>query len=802
MLNSEWQPISPMPINVFPPNFTHYQLGEPIAKYPYYDVNNNLWSYILRFLSSDGKKEIRPYSYGINKGKEGWHFKINLGFRPLYNLPAIIANPDKIILIAEGEKDTNAANKLLPEYVATTTMFGAQSPNLTDFSLLKERIVIIFPDNDEAGELYSQKVATLLLDAKVKEVRIVKLSKEFPKKWGLADLLPENLTINDIKNLINSAPIIKNNIAPIIEKQSLENGWPYRLKDGWILYGEKNQDDKEVWKKVCSELRIDALTRDNESENWGRLLLIKDINNKIHRWAMPMEMLSTEGSLYRGELLRLGLLIDSNQKSKPLLQDYIATAKPDQQLLCVHRIGWHQDEKTRTPVFVLPDIAFGSNEILLQGTNIDRKTFSTKGNLLEWQQTIAAFAIGNPFICLSLSIAFAPPLLEMLGCESGGIHLYGNSSTGKTTAIQIAGSVWGGGGLSGYLKQWRMTCNGLEGVASNHCDSLLCLDELSQISSKDAAEASYMLANGMGKLRANKTGGLRESNQWRLLFLSNGEIPLSEKIKEDQFQKTHAGQEVRFIDISIDTGNGMGIFENIHGYESSEVFSRHFKESINNYYGTAIREFLKLLINSRNDPKLITFLKEQINNFIQANCPKNSDGQVKRVCNRFALIAAAGELASHYGILPWAKGTAFESASICFKRWLSGRDGIDSSETINAIKQVQHFFEMHGSSRFSDIIIQNGIKKYVDDSKTFNRVGFRFKNQNEETEFYVFSNIFKNDICKGLNSKIVSKILLEKEYIYPSNEVGRFEIKKSIPGISKNTRFYHFKSKILSGDYD
>jgi uncharacterized protein (DUF927 family) len=50
---------------------------------------------------------------------------------------------------------------------------------------------------------------------------------------------------------------------------------------------------------------------------------------------------------------------------------------------------------------------------------------------------------------LAISAAFAGPLLNLIDAESGGFHLRGASSIGKTTALVLAGSVWGGGGVKG-----------------------------------------------------------------------------------------------------------------------------------------------------------------------------------------------------------------------------------------------------------------------------------------------------------------------------------------------------------------
>ena len=45
---------------------------------------------------------------------------------------------------------------------------------------------------------------------------------------------------------------------------------------------------------------------------------------------------------------------------------------------------------------------------------------------------------------------------------------------------------------------------------------------------KQAGEAAYMLANGKGKARASRTGDARAPASWRLLFLSSGEIGITE----------------------------------------------------------------------------------------------------------------------------------------------------------------------------------------------------------------------------------------------------------------------------------
>ena len=90
------------------------------------------------------------------------------------------------------------------------------------------------------------------------------------------------------------------------------------------------------------------------------------------------------------------------------------------------------------------------------------------------------------------------------GYTGGGFHLIGTSSTGKTTALYVAGSVWGGRSNKGFLDTWKSTANGLEAVAQLHNHCLLLLDEINEVNPYEVGATVYALANGSGKSRMNK----------------------------------------------------------------------------------------------------------------------------------------------------------------------------------------------------------------------------------------------------------------------------------------------------------
>ena len=57
----------------------------------------------------------------------------------------------------------------------------------------------------------------------------------------------------------------------------------------------------------------------------------------------------------------------------------------------------------------------------------------------------ATLASGHVLLTLAISAALAGPLLHLAGYEGGGVHSLGQSSTGKTTVLRLAASVWGRG---------------------------------------------------------------------------------------------------------------------------------------------------------------------------------------------------------------------------------------------------------------------------------------------------------------------------------------------------------------------
>lgn len=576
--------------------------------------------------------------------------------------------------------------------------------------------------------------------------------------------------------------------------------WGFRLTSSGVEWRDDSADEPS-WRRLCGPLAVVADTRDSRSDNWGRLLAFADRDDVRHEWAASMAEISRgmAGEVI-STLAAMGLEVPTSARDKAKLIDYITTAKPNTACRCVSRIGWDGD------TFVLPENTFSatndiagnnarSNErVLFQHDGGDfSHTYRTGGTLDDWKALIAAPCAGNSRLVLALSCAFAGPLLSLASEESGGFHLRGGSSLGKSTALEVAASVWGGGGLKGNVQTWRATANGLEAIAARHCDAFLALDELGQADGRAAGEAAYLLANGQGKARANRKGSVRTAAEWNVIFLSSGELSLADKIASDGFGKrAMAGQEVRIIDLPADAAEGLGLFETLHDWQSPAKLADHLKRASKEFYGEASRAYLTWLVGN------IEVATAELNSVRRRLLPQmlgpESSGQVSRVAARFTLVATAGELAVRAGVLPWLRGEAENAALRCFAAWLAGRGGSEPSEIREGIAAIRYFLERDGASRF----------QYWDDSTTTvrDRAGFwrRFDNDgaSEGRHYFILPEVFKRDVLHGYDAGMIARAMVERGLIV-ADKAGRPSTSCRVPAMGKTQRLYQISETIFDG---
>jgi putative DNA primase/helicase len=163
-----------------------------------------------RFDTPNGDKEVLPMYWDGS----AWRPKAHPTPRPLYRLDELTAYPEAPVVVAEGEKDADAAARLAPYAIATTSPGGSGAAKRADWTPLQGRRVLIWPDADSdyecKGGKYADAVARLAYEAGAASVSILDPFAAFdhPENrvdgWGAADAEAEGWEPTNILPQIRS----------------------------------------------------------------------------------------------------------------------------------------------------------------------------------------------------------------------------------------------------------------------------------------------------------------------------------------------------------------------------------------------------------------------------------------------------------------------------------------------------------------------------------------------------------------------------------------------------------------------
>ena len=768
----------------------HPKLGAPSATWDYLDASGAVMCAVLRFEITDKEgnpdKTFRP----VTVTPDGWTWKAPDEPRPLYGLDLLAARPDADVILCEGEKAADAAGKLLPDSVAISSMNGAQSPNKTDWTPLEGRKVRIWPDHDEPGTQYAKTAASLAYAAGAVSVEILDLSSladELPKGWDAADALSDGWTperLADGARWVETASpfafsggtegtggTFSNGAGysgspgenpqgtegtaktkPAVDRPgfSIQEGFTGYGKPGLWWHGLKDETEIDQW--ICSPLYADALAHGERDADYGLLLRFRNASGREREWTMPMHMLKGAGEELRGELLNLGVRIDPS--SHRLLNAYLMSRYPKRRVLAATCIGWHSGGT----VFVLPNRIIGTGDVRYQSEQADHDEFTQAGTFDGWRSEIAARCTGNPMLAFAVSAALAGPLLARVHRTGSGFHFVGDSSTGKSTQLIAGASCWGG---SGFIRTWRATGNGLEGIAAALNDTALILDEISEADPREIGGTIYAIGNGTGKSRAARTGKAREVRRWRVILLSSGERTLTATMAEGG-KRAKAGQEARLLDVPCT--RRYGVFDKLHDMADGRAFADGLKASANRNYGHSGPAFIERMIS---DPRDYGDYLAQITALDEFASETSLEG---RAAGAFALAAMAGELAIEWGILPWPEGEALDAAVIAYIAWKEQR-GKGQTETRQILQAIADFIARHGDSRFSalhpkkdDEPTPYGSYPKKDDATVYNRAGWWKDDANGE-RIYLFTPAGLREASEGFDLRRVLDALDDSGWI-------------------------------------
>ena len=258
--------------------------------------------------------------------------------------------------------------------------------------------------------------------------------------------------------------------------------------------------------------------------------------------------------------------------------------------------------RTEGPIF-LPGI-LSNIEFMPSGPGdsaLYRAFSSRRGSLHAWVELMQAISSDNLMIPqVAVLTALVPPLLGKLQIPNFILDIYGNTTTGKSTSLKLAASVYGNPNdkhPDSLILQWTNTKVAIEQIASMCGDLPVFLDDAQHTSDDLKKTVIYMVANGRGKGRGARGGGIRETPTWRTVALSTSEEPLHES-------SPHEGARGRLLPVGgltppfrTDSGSFVQSLEHAvilnHGH-AGEAYIRHLNGLTNKEWSELQRRYASI----------------------------------------------------------------------------------------------------------------------------------------------------------------------------------------------------------------
>lgn len=695
----------------------------------------------------------------------------------------------------EGEPSVDALKGI--GLTAVTTIGGSAGySKYGDYSgLFEGASLVICPDRDRPGVKYALAVSKDYPDAQwlyafPESSAWNHLSKD--GGWDIADWIEamkrEGLSVDQIRDRICESIEPKRQLGQSDSKAQTTNHFASSIEDGlhWVTVHVTDEGVRRDRTRIGNHLEAIARVDNTSADQAGIHIEFRDSEKKLRRWTMARGLLAGDGI----EILRELLARDYTfaRKQKPRLLDYLQTLGEGltDKFLISDKTGWNDDS------FVLPAKTYGNEFLRFREIEPTPETDMThfQGTLEGWKTGVAAKCEGNSRLIFGLGTAFAAPLLLLVGLESGGFHLAGATSAGKTTTFKVVASVSG-------LKEiplWNTTANGLEAIATAFNHLCMPLDEIRQADPKEVGKSAYMLGNGEGKARMRRNLTRSAPKTWQLLFLSAGETAMREYLTQAGVRIV-GGQEVRMPDIpAIPEGSAYGVFETIGDYSDPGKFATDLELSARENCGWALDAYLTRLVEARKaNPGFDHSLRGRLLEWSDWLLGEERNAVICRVAKRFAVVLLALELAHDYGLLPFPIEQCHWAVRTLFVDWINARGGAGSIEIKQALERIEHLF---ASNEYSDRVYPITLNTDGTEGEPITPIRglLAYKKRDElvqEDEFWVPSSVFNTDFATGVDRRCLIQELQQKGWIKGPDSSGKATLQRRVKGKSQRFIVFH-----------
>ncbi|RCW58580.1 DUF927 domain-containing protein [Halanaerobium sp. ST460_2HS_T2] len=411
-------------------------------------------------------------------------------------------------------------------------------------------------------------------------------------------------------------PKIKNvdkDKAKLMEIKKLNPG--IFSKNGYIVRGIKG--DYQI---IARDIKVRSIKEVLETGNEFLELEIATRNNNRKNVTIPRELFGNKRKLSEVMVAQGADVYEHNSKDviKHLVNQEIKTKKN----IIHHSLGWGENDEDKLYFKHFDGIGIKSK----YDGDYD---IEPKGDLKDYLQLIKNEVIGNRKLELAFTIGFTSAVIGLIGrsieADSMSIHIFGESTTGKTTAAQLATSVWGNPSRtgSGLLRDWNSTQNALIAELRNNTGVTVAFDEASMANLYDFTNTIYKLASGRDKSRLNRDAQMKETATWYTTIISTGEHALTTK------SNNNIGLLMRVIEIGDIT------------WTNSGAHADRIKHGVTANYGLVGPLFAEDLIVTGKEEIINLWSDEQQKIFDYAD---EDDRFQHRMANKLAIITTTAIL--------------------------------------------------------------------------------------------------------------------------------------------------------------
>ncbi|EPB3802340.1 DUF927 domain-containing protein [Proteus mirabilis] len=452
-------------------------------------------------------------------------------------------------------------------------------------------------------------------------------------------------------------------------------------------------------------------------------------------------------------LKNAGLFVTTKSGLRQSFSDWLLRQPFKEDWSITNKSGWHKG------AYIMPDgsiIGTPEQPIFFNGQSAAATAYKASGTVESWRNDVARLANGNSFMMFTIGAALSAPMTSLTGADSFGIHIYAQSTAGKSTTADMAVSLYGDPDLQRLT--WYGTEYGMTNEAVAHNDGLLYLDEVGQgADPKHVYKSAYTLFNGKGKIQGAKEGGNRQVQSWRTVAISTGEKDI-ETFLLSSGVKVNAGQLVRLLNIPIERAT------ELHECETGKAHADLIKINCRSSYGAAGRYWIEYLSNHKDEAKEAYRTAQQRWSKL---IPSSYGEQVHRASDRFATIEAA--LIMGRVITGWNEQDCKDAVQAAFNAWIA-EFGTGNKEIEQIKDQTIAFLSTYGMSRFAPL-------PYDEQSLPIRELaGYRVKSNTQDEApilFYTLPTVFKNEIAKTFNTDTFADALHKLGILKkPSNGKG------------------------------